>query len=49
MMEPRPDHEESTAALFVKRDDLPEPIHPPTGSALALLDSYLGSDHFQIR
>ena len=46
---PRPDNEESTATLFVELDDLPEPIHPPTLSALELLSSYLDSGQFQIR
>lgn len=47
--EPRPDNEESTATQFVALSDLPDPIHPPTLSALELLSSYLDSGRFQIR
>jgi 8-oxo-dGTP pyrophosphatase MutT (NUDIX family) len=47
--EPQPDNEESIATSFVELDDLPEPIHPPTFSALELLEAYLGSGRFQIR
>jgi 8-oxo-dGTP pyrophosphatase MutT (NUDIX family) len=47
--EPRPDNEESTATLFARPSDLPDPIHPPTLSALESLSSYLDSGQFQIR
>ncbi len=47
--EPRPDNEESTATSFVELDDLPEPIHSPSLSALELLKTYLDSGRFQIR
>jgi ADP-ribose pyrophosphatase YjhB (NUDIX family) len=46
---PRPDNEESTATRFVELDDLPEPIHPPTLTALELLKAYFDSGQFQIR
>ena len=47
--EPRPDEEESVEVRFVKPDDPPDPVHPPTGHALALLRSYLDTSQFQIR
>lgn len=47
--EPRPDNEESTATLFVKPDDIPDPVHAPTLHALEMLGSYLDSGRFQIR
>lgn len=47
--DPRPDHEESTAVRFAALDAIPEPVHPPTASALDLLQAYLDTGAFQLR
>jgi len=46
--EARPDEDELTEIVFADRAALPEPIHPPTAHALALLDRYLESGSFQV-
>lgn len=47
--DPRPDQAESTEAEFVDLGAPPEPLHPPTAHALALLAAYLRSGSFQVR
>lgn len=47
--DPAPDGEESTEAMFVDLDALPEPLHRPTAHALDLLAAYLRSGSFQVR
>jgi 8-oxo-dGTP pyrophosphatase MutT (NUDIX family) len=47
--EPRPDGQESSAAVFAALDAPPEPLHPSTAHALVLLRAYLDSRAFQAR
>lgn len=47
--DPRPDRDESTAVRFVPLTAIPEPVHPPTASALELLQAYLDTGAFQLR
>lgn len=44
-----PNEEEATDAKFVDPATPPEPLHPPTGRALELLQSYLEAGTFQLR
>lgn len=47
--DPRPDQRESSEVMFVDAAGPPEPLHAPTGQALALLAAYLRSGAFQVR
>ncbi len=47
--DPQPDREESTEVRFAELDDLPDPTHPATAHALALLSAYLATGEFQVR
>lgn len=46
--DPRPDRDESIAVRFADPSDLPEPMHEPSASALALLRAYAECGIFQV-
>jgi 8-oxo-dGTP pyrophosphatase MutT (NUDIX family) len=47
--DPRADMDETTEVRFASLDQLPDPLDPPAGHALSLLETFLADGEFQVR